>query len=362
MTENVLREDVIGKTARVSSRLVGRSPAMASIREEVLRVADTVSTVLVTGPSGSGKENVARALHEHSNRRDGPFVPVNCGAIPAELAEAELFGADAGAYTGAGEGRPGRIESAQGGTLFLDEVGELPLATQVKLLRVLETRQITRLGATRSRAVDVRIVAATNVHLERAVAEKRFRNDLYWRLAVICIDLPPLRAREGDIPLLVRHFASCLGGEVGVTPDGLRVLEGHAWPGNLRELRNVVERALAHRVPRLDAVTATELIRPRRYSWDAWLDGQKLEGQDDRPQRPGYLRPGHWGRPDVPLPEDGKALKALLLEAERALIEQALEATGGTVAASARILGVKRTTLVEKMKRIGISVGQEPVA
>lgn len=342
----------------ISSDLIGRSPAMARLRELVRTVGAADATVLVTGASGTGKENVARALHAASGRATGPFEAVNCGAIPADLAESELFGAEAGAYTGAVKTRIGRLEAANGGTLFLDEIGELPLPLQVKLLRVLETREIQRLGSTRSIPVDFRLVTATNVDLDEAVAMRRFREDLYWRIAVVWIELPLLVARLEDIPALIAHFARRAKSPLPLqlTPCGIEVLAAHSWPGNLRELRSVVERALAHQQCLLDGATVRGLLRARRRSMDSWLSGE--EGKPS----PTVL-PAAGGADGRSLAEQraqsGRKtgfleLKTLLAETEAALIQQALVQSNGTVAQSARLLGLKRTTLVEKMRRMGL--------
>jgi DNA-binding NtrC family response regulator len=339
--------------ARVSADLVGGSAAMQALRETVARVAPSDATVLLSGPSGSGKENAARALHAASSRARGPFEAVNCGAIPADLAEAELFGAEAGAFTGATRQRIGRLEAAHGGTLFLDEIGDLPLAMQVKLLRALETRTIERLGSSRPIRVDFRLVAATNLDLESAVAERRFRADLYWRLAVILIDLPPLAERASDLEALVSHFSSAQRQRLHLTPDGLQALAVHPWPGNLRELRNLVERALALGERVLDADSVARLLHPRRRSVAAWLTGAPV---DAAVPRPAMLAPRlQSGARPLGQPR----LKALLAEAEAALIAEALEASNGTIADSARLLGCKRTTLVEKLKRMAPRAANE---
>ncbi len=336
-----------GGRARISDALIGRSAAMSCLRDRIAQLAPRDVTVLLTGPTGSGKENAARALHAGSGRAGGRFEAVNCGAIPADLAEAELFGAEAGAFTGATRARIGRIEAAHGGTLFLDEVGDLPLPLQVKLLRVLETREVERLGGGRPVPVDIRVIAATHVDLEDAVASRTFREDLYWRLAVLWMEIPPLAARTEDIPELVAHFASRSGETAPqLTACGCAALAAHAWPGNLRELRNMVERALALGETRLDAVAVGRVLNPRRRPMDTWLQGPPQTMQ--APVRP--MAPA--GFPGEGLP--GFQLKALMAEAEAALIAQALEASGGTIAGSARMLGLKRTTLVEKMKRMGL--------
>jgi len=340
--------------------LVGASPSIRALRAAVRQVADSGATVLVTGPTGAGKENVARALHLLSARATCPFVAINCGAIPAELAEAELFGADAGAYTGAARARPGAFEQAHGGTLFLDELGELPPALQVKLLRVLETREVARLGSARPRRVDVRVVAATNRPLEEDVTEGRFRADLYWRLAVVCLHVPPLADRREDVPLLLAHFAARQGAALALTDCGAAALMRHAWPGNVRELRNLAERALAFGERRLDAQAVGRLLAhgPRstaatgRDPFPAACRPRAAQaGVGQGPGRPAGRLPAGFAdaRPLEPV-----ALKALLREAEAALIVEALKASGGTVAEAGRMLGLKRTTLVEKMRRMGL--------
>ena len=330
------------RRAGASAELVGVSAAMQDLRAAIARLGPADATVLVQGPSGAGKENAARALHAASSRAAGRFEAVNCGAIPADIAEAELFGADAGAYTGATRPRAGRIEAAGGGTLFLDEIGDLPLPLQVKLLRVLETREVERLGGGGPVPVDFRLVAATNIDLERAVAEGRFRADLYWRLAVVWLDIPPLRERPADFPALVDHFAQ---GRLELTADGRAALERHDWPGNLRELRNLAERALAWGEGRLDAETVRRLLHPRRRTMGNWLE-------DAAP------RPSPLARVADVMPEgeplEPLELKALLQEAEAAFILRALAASGGSVAPAGRMLGLKRTTLVEKMRRMGL--------
>jgi DNA-binding NtrC family response regulator len=340
-------DSAANRARRVSDRLVGSSPAMRDLRAEVAQVGPTDTTILLTGPTGAGKENVARAIHAASGRAAGRFEAVNCGAIPRELAEAELFGAEAGAYTGATRTRTGRIEAADGGTLFLDEIGELPLEQQVKLLRFLETREVERLGGSRSIAVDVRIVAATNVDLEAAVDEGRFRADLYWRLAVVWLDIPPLADRKEDIPALVAWFAEQQRHCLGLTADGAEALKAHDWPGNVRELRNFVERALARGEGVIDAAAVGRLLKPRRRPVGRWVaDGAAGAGGGTAARVPEALRftpAGELAAMD---------LKELLAAAEAALIERALEASGGTIAASARLLGLKRTTLVEKMRRM----------
>ncbi len=333
------------RAAKGSADLVGMSPAMARLRADVALIGRSDAAVLVTGETGSGKENVARAIHAASARAQGPLEAVNCAAIPAELAEAELFGAEAGAYTGATRARMGRVEAAAGGTLFLDEIGDMPTAIQAKLLRMLETRSVTRLGGGRPIDVDVRIIAATHCDLERLVAEGRFRADLYWRLAVVLIDVPPLAERLEDLPLLIDHFARRHRLRLHVTACGLSALARHRWPGNLRELRNLVDRAVALQQRCLDAEAVARLMQPRRRPMDAWLAGGPLAA--GRP-------PAAPLSPDAMGPVPG-ALRDLVRQAEAALIAQALAQCGGAVAPSARLLGMKRTTLIDKMRRMGLS-------
>ncbi len=330
---------------------------MRELRSSIARLAGTDATILLSGPSGAGKENVARALHLQGSRSAGRFEALNCGAIPHDLAEAELFGAEAGAYTGATRARIGRVESASGGTLFLDEIGDLPMPLQVKLLRVLETREVERLGGSKPIPVDIRIVAATNVDLESAVQEGRFRADLYWRLAVVWLDLPPLSARAEDIPALVSHFAGQHRQRLNLTDSGIAALAAHPWPGNLRELRNLVERALALGERCLDADTVMRLLHPRRRPVAQWLAEDAATvggGQGAAPASPYAATPDLSGWTDGAAAMQPLQLKALLAEAEAAFIAEALAASGGTIAQSARLLGLKRTTLVEKMRRMGL--------
>jgi sigma-54 dependent transcriptional regulator, flagellar regulatory protein len=343
---------ISNRSSRVTADLIGASAPMRELREAIARIAPTDATVLITGPSGSGKENAARAVHAASQRANGPFEAVNCGAIPCDLAEAELFGAEAGAYTGAMRARTGRLEAANGGTLFLDEIGDLPLALQVKLLRALETRSIERLGGGRAIAVDFRLVAATNVDLEDAMEQGRFRSDLYWRLAVVPLEMPPLSARCEDIDALVAHFAGQLRQRVHLPADGLARLRQHDWPGNLRELRNLVERALALGERVLSADTVERMLQPRRRRIESWLEA---------PVAPSAARASTLAQDLCPISQSIPAvqLKALLAQAEVALITQALEASNGTIAESARLLGLKRTTLVEKLKRMGLKAANE---
>jgi len=313
--------------------ILGKSPAIKKVLSLIAKVAPRDSTVLILGESGTGKELVARAIHARSRRRKGPFVPVNCGAIPEELLESELFGYERGAFTGASRSKPGRFELAHGGTLFLDEVSEMSPKLQVKLLRVLQERVVERLGSEEPRPVDLRIIAATNRDLEKEVAEGRFREDLYFRLNVIPLRLPPLRERREDIPLLAEHFLKkfCEREEVPLkrlSPEALECLKNYSWPGNVRELENLMER--------LVVLVEEDLIQ-----------------EEDLPEHlRGLSRPP--GLITVDIPPQGLDLRRTLLEIEKAFILKALELSGGVRTQAAKLLGLKRTTLVEKMKRLGL--------
>lgn len=320
----------------------------------VRRVASSEVSVLVVGPSGSGKELVARGIHAASPRAGRPFVAVNCAAIPAELLESELFGVERGAFTGAGEARPGRIEQASGGTLFLDEVGDMPLAMQAKLLRVLEERSVTRLGGGRECPVDLRLVTATHRDLGRAIARGEFREDLFFRIAVFPLRVPSLAERSEDIPDLVQHFAAQLAGPEGQPlrfgAAALALLSRLAWRGNVRELRNLVERASVVAGPggEVDAVLLRELVEPLHPPAGMPGSGAGEAG----PLAPGVALP----------PFDGRHcdLDAVLGGLERRYIEAALERANGIVAEAARLLGLKRTTLIDRMRKHGLAAQHPP--
>ena len=314
--------------------LVGRSPRMRELFDLLETVAASPSTVLVTGETGTGKELAAKAIHHNSPRRGHRFVALNCSAVPETLLESELFGHVRGAYTGAVASRAGRLESAHRGTLFLDEVGTMSGPLQAKLLRVLQEREFERIGDDRSIRIDVRIIAATNADLLQMVGEGRFREDLYYRLNVIPIFLPPLRERREDIPLLVRHFVEAFGRqqgrsrEVTVTQAAMRRMMGYRWPGNIRQLENAIERALT-------------LSRTR-----AWIDVGDLPRELQQTSLSEQAA-------SPAIPEEGFDLAAHLAAVERQLIRRALDDTGGNRQQAARRLGLKRTTLVEKLKRLG---------
>lgn len=331
------------------AEMVGRSPAMLSIRQLMAQVADSEANVLVLGESGTGKEVVARSLHNHSARADKPFVPVNCGAIPAELLESELFGHEKGAFTGAISSRKGRFELAEGGTLFLDEIGDMSLNMQVKLLRVLQERVFERVGGNKSISADVRIVAATHRNLEQLIQQGLFREDLYYRLNVFPIDMPPLRERTGDIPLLVNELLDRISqeqrGQISLSSSALDVLGQYAWPGNVRELSNVVERLVIMYPEQLigvEQLPAKLLEAVRR--------GDKTQTAVDDAMLSESDYSDHYR-----LPGDGIDLKKHLSDVECSLIKQALDESGGIVAHAAKRLHLRRTTLVEKLRKYGIN-------
>jgi len=320
--------------------LIGRSTAMVEVYKEIGRVARTEMTVLLMGESGTGKELVARAIHGNSARSRGPFITVNMAAIPKDLIESELYGHEKGSFTGAVERRPGKFELASSGTLFLDEIGEMPLELQAKLLRVLQEREVDRVGGSRPMPVDVRIVAATNADLARSVEDGRFRRDLYYRLAVVPIRLPPLREREGDVVLLARHFVSKYGEQlrgraVALARDAEPMLLAHAWPGNVRELQNVVQRALLKLAgPRLSAKDLTGLL-PSGTGAQRGLS-TLIEAMLDAP------------------PAEGGRYQAVLSAVEAPLIAAALTRTKGNQLRAAELLGMNRNTLRERMRALGM--------
>jgi DNA-binding NtrC family response regulator len=331
----------MGAGSEPLAQLVGDSPAIVAIRAEVAKVADAQASVLITGPSGSGKDVVARLLHQQGPRATRPFVALNCAAVPADLLESELFGHEQGAFTGAVKARAGRFEAAHGGTLFLDEVGDMAPAMQAKLLRALETRVVERVGGMLPIAVDVRVVAATSVDLAAAITAGRFRADLLYRLDVIHIAMPPLHDRAADVPLLVEHFLRLGGGRVRFTAAAMDELCRWPWPGNVRELRNVVERAAVHHGGETVGCEAlARLLRaPARAVAPAVV-----------PPEPG---PGAAAPPR--LGPNGVDLKQLLNDLEQAYIREALTLSGGTIARTARLLGLQRTTLIEKMRRFQLA-------
>jgi len=321
-------------------RIIGQSPPMREVYDAIEKVADTPSTVLITGESGTGKELIARALHENSARRAKPFVSVNCAAIPPDLLESELFGYEKGAFTGATTSKPGRFELADGGTLFLDEIAEIPVSMQVKLLRALQEQQFERVGGIKTITVDARLIAATNRDLKERIAEGSFREDLYYRLNVVHVHLPPLRDRPSDIPLLIDHFVQQFNEKLersvaGFDGEALDLLTRYRWPGNIRELENVVERCMIF--------AENRLVGPTDLTPDIREAGSRPEARIDV----------------APDPTTGEAgLKEVVREAtlklEKEFIARALEHTGGNVTHTARLLKISRKSLQNKMKELGL--------
>ena len=340
-------------------RFVGQSAPMTHVNALIRQVAPFDSSVLVLGESGTGKEMVARSIHDSSPRRDKPFVAINCGAIPAELLESELFGHEKGSFTGAISARKGRFEMAEGGTLFLDEIGDMSLPMQVKLLRVLQERVFERVGGNKTQHCDVRIIAATHRNLEQSITNGQFREDLYYRLSVFPLELPALRERLDDLSVLITEFNQRLArrglGVVRFSGSAMHALQAYAWPGNVRELSNLVER-MAILFPHGE-VRASDL--PEKYRGQqacdevrssdllAMMEGRAPVIADIADTRPPVAALGL-------LPEDGLDLKDHLADIEVGLIRQALDATGGVVAHAARLLHMQRTTLVEKLRKYGL--------
>jgi sigma-54 specific flagellar transcriptional regulator A len=341
--------------------IVGEAPSIAGLRRLVRQVAPSDASVLLVGPSGSGKEVVARAIHAQSKRAGKPFVAINCGAIPRDLLESELFGHEKGSFTGAFAQHKGRFEEAHGGTLFLDEIGDMPADMQVKLLRVLEERVVQRIGGRGQIAVDVRILAATHRDIDAAIDAGSFREDLFYRLAVFPIDIPSLAERAEDVPLLVGHFLGQAKGRkpVRFSAAAFDRMAEHGWPGNVRELRNFVERAnilYAGRFVGRDEVGALLLRRgrvgaiERKSLWDA----TELTVQPAPAPEPAedVVVPIRADRPAIAMTGARPvALRDMLAEIERRYIEEALTQSEGVIADAARMLSLQRTTLIEKMRK-----------
>ena len=310
--------------------LMGQSPSMLRLFELIEKVSDTSSTLFIEGESGTGKEVVAKTIHYSSSRRNKPFIPINCGAIPESLLESELFGHEKGAFTGASSSRPGRFELAHEGTIFLDEIGEMPYPLQVKLLRVLQEREFERIGGTKSIQVDVRVIAASNQDMEQAVSEKRFRNDLYFRLNVIPIHLSPLRERKQDIPIFIDYFIQKFNKKnntnvKGFSEEAENILQDYHWPGNIRELENLIERLVT-------------------LNTEAVITASDLPDKLKKPIASALMS-------DFQFPEEGIRFSELVMEFEHQLIQHALLKSNGVKNKAARLLNLKRTTLVEKLKR-----------
>jgi two-component system response regulator PilR (NtrC family) len=342
--DKLIKENVYLKEALYErynfSNIIGGSEPMLKVFEIIKHVADSKSTVLITGASGTGKELVAKAIHFNSSRREKPFLTVNCAALPEQLLESELFGHEKGAFTGAVSTKKGLMEVADGGTFFLDEVGEMPPVVQVKLLRVLQEREFKRVGGIKDITVDVRIIAASDQDLKRAVEEKRFRESLYYRLNVVPIELPTLSERKGDIPLLVQHFLRKYGereqkNPKGITREAMRLLENYSWPGNVRELENIIEHAVA--VSREDVITEQFLPEEIRV-------GQPL------------------GTPSVGIADldEGIDLEKTLEDIEKIYLLQALNKTGGVKKKAADLLNLSFRSLRYRLKKLDLADKQPP--
>ncbi len=335
-----------------AQRLVGESRPIQRVLDLIEQVAETDASVLILGESGTGKEVVARSIHARSSRRTRPFVPINCGAIPSELLESELFGHEKGAFTGAISARQGRFELAQSGSIFLDEIGDMSMHMQVKLLRVLQERTFERVGSNKSLEADVRVIAATHRNLDAGIREGTFREDLFYRLNVFPIEVPPLRERPGDIPVLIEEIIRRIEeegrGSVRVSPAAMSCLSAYSWPGNVRELANVVERvAIMCPYGEVQVENLPKKIREAARGGDDPALSDRIAPASANGEEGPSLPNVDWG-------DGGIDLKEHLTGVEQALIRQALGATDGVVGRAARLLGLRRTTLVEKLRRYEI--------
>ena len=347
--------------------IIGVAQPMQDVFSIIQKVADSPSTVLITGESGTGKELVSRAIHENSSRSQRPFIRINCAAIPRDLIESELFGYERGAFTGAVSSKPGRFELANGGTLFLDEIGEIPIEMQVKLLRALQEQEFERVGGIRTIKVDVRLIAATNQNLEKAIGEGRFREDLFYRLNVVPIRMPGLRDRKSDIPALCEHiilkFNERLRRSVrGLSRDALDAFQVYDWPGNIRELENVLERMILFATG--ETLTGADVPAELRTGTGDVARAERLT-EPELPGAPAESRSGAWGAsPELPLPDAVGPLKELVRETttkvEKQVIMAALAKTNGNVTRAADLLEISRKSLQNKMKEYGLRDSSEP--
>jgi DNA-binding NtrC family response regulator len=329
--QNHIKAEQTTTFRKIRENIIGNSKELKDIFELIGKIADTDSTVIITGESGTGKELIAKAIHYSSYRKDRPFIPVNCGAIPEELLESELFGHEKGSFTGAHKARTGRFELADTGTVFLDEIGDMSPNLQVKILRVLQEQELERVGGVRPVKIDIRIIAATHRDLEKAVADSTFREDLYYRLNVIPVALPSLRERNTDIFLLVNYFINLFNIQrsrdiQGVTKEALECLKAYHWPGNIRELQNIIERMV---VLKMEGIIDVED-----------LPDNILSGRLDK------------GSTAVNLPENGASFNSMVTNFEKQLIQQALTKSNGVKNKAAKLLNMNRTTLVEKIKKL----------
>ncbi len=336
--------------------MIGKSDGILQVFDLVERAADSDSTVILTGESGTGKELIARALHHNSRRAKKGFIPVNCGAIPNELLETELFGHEKGAFTGATQMRIGRMELADNGTLFLDEIGDMPLTLQIKLLRVLAESEIDRVGGSKPIKINIRVITATHSNLEESIADGKFREDLFYRLNVIPIAIPPLRERKSDIPLLIHHYLKHFNQQkgksiAGISDAAVEILCNYQWPGNIRELANFMERMVV--------LSPNKTLSPRdlpekvlgdvpRETWEPLVQSEP----DETPAE--FIRKSRNHAYYIGMPEEGINLKQMVEEFEKELIIEALEKTNGVKNQAATLLGLNRTTLVEKIKKMNI--------
>lgn len=330
--------------------IFGRSKSMQEVYKAIGRVASTDATVLIRGESGTGKELVARAIYQHSIRSDKPFLVINCVAIPETLLESELFGYEKGAFTGAVNRRVGKIEQAHGGTVFLDEIGDMPFSIQAKILRLLQEKSIERLGGRSPIPVDVRVIAATNRDLEAALAEGRFREDLYYRLKVVTLILPPLRERTGDIPMLAVHFLNRFANEMnvdspGITDEAKNIMNNYPWPGNVRELANTIQKALIF--SRGAPINGEEMSLAIRG--ESAVKGVKAGRDDDSIRK--------WVRRSLSMESGDKVFSDVVDRFSGLVITEALNLTGGNRSQAAKLLGLSRPTLLAKIEKYGIRIG-----
>jgi len=337
-----------------SFSIVGESQPIREVFDVVERAAGSQSTVMIYGESGTGKELIARALHMNSPRASKPFIAVNCGAIPHELLESELFGYEKGAFTGAVNTRIGRMELANQGTIFLDEIGDMPTSLQVKLLRVLAEREVDRIGSTKPTPIDIRVITATHRNLEESIKEGNFREDLFYRLNIIPINLPPLRERKTDIPLLAKHFLKQLNGTAEsktINDEAMGFLVNYSWPGNIRELANFVERMTVLSI----GSTITPRDLPEKVLGDTPKDKWQPLEEEEEGNPAQMLQQSLRQSFHVGIPEEGINLKKTVEEFEKELLLEALEKTGWVKNKAANLLGLNRTTLVEKLKKLQIT-------
>lgn len=339
VTENPPKE----KTGLSDNRIIGESPAIKEVFKLIGRVAASDASILIVGESGTGKELVAKAIHKYSDRANKPFIAINCAAIPDTLLESELFGFEKGAFTGADKFKPGKFDEADEGTLFLDEIGDLGFSMQAKLLRVLQEGSFERLGSTKTKQVNVRVIAATNKNLENDIQNKSFREDLYYRLKVVTITLPPLRMRKEDLPILIKHFLLKHSREtkienVTVHPEAISLLMNYEWPGNIRELENVIKRAII--------LSKGNIITPALIITDL---------QTSKKSKPQYANRLDSYLTQAIITREGDVFRLTIEEVEKDLIVWALSASSGNQAYAARILGISRVMLHERMERFGLA-------